>query len=68
MIDDEFEADRSEEEGEGQLEAILRTRKLDAESRKRQNRDEKHDQEHVPHVKTVSGNNEEKDEGFYKRK
>ena len=54
VIDDKLEADRSEEEGEGELQPILRPREFDAERRKRQNRDEKHDQEHVPHVETVS--------------
>ena len=58
MIDDKFEADGCEEQGEGKLKTVLRPSELDAERRERQNRDEKHDQEHVPHVKTVSGEGE----------
>ena len=54
MIDDELEADGGEEQREGKLKTILRPSELDAERRERQNRDEKHDQENVPHVKTVS--------------
>ena len=67
VIDDKLEADRSEEEGEGELQPILRPREFDAERRKRQNRDEKHDQEHVPHVETVSGS-EGKERGRRGRK